>query len=119
MVKGNCLNYLGSNKFDIGGPRLSTSTSIPKAVKRVHEIFEKPTFMKEVNSGDIKQGALGNCWFIASLSAMANTEEGVKRVCVEYDTRKFTYPSADLAKRISLTWMFTLRDWYIWIRLFP
>ncbi|RYP47374.1 hypothetical protein DL768_006542 [Monosporascus sp. mg162] len=87
MVKGNCLNYLGSNKFDISGPRLSSSTAVPKAVKRVHEIFEKPTFMKDCSAGDVKQGALGNCWFIASLSALANVEGGIKRVCVEYDTK--------------------------------
>ncbi|RYP24399.1 hypothetical protein DL767_008607 [Monosporascus sp. MG133] len=87
MVKGNCLNYLGSNKFDISGPRLSSSTAVPKAVKRVHEIFEKPTFMKDCGAGDVKQGALGNCWFIASLSALANVEDGIKRVCVEYDTK--------------------------------
>lgn len=89
MIKGNCLNYLGSNKFDISGPRLSTSTSVPKAVKRVHEIFEKPTFMKDLGAGDVKQGALGDCWFIASLSALVNVEGGVKRVCVEYDTSEF------------------------------
>ncbi len=88
MDKGNCLNYLGSKKFDISGQRLSASASVPKAVKRVHEIFEKPVFMKVVSAGDVKQGALGNCWFVASLSALANVEDGLKRVCVEYDTRK-------------------------------
>lgn len=88
MVKGNCLNYLGSNKFDISAPRVSSSTAVPKAVKRVHEIFEKPTFMEDINGSDVKQGSLGNCWFIASLSALANVENGIKRICVEYDTRK-------------------------------
>ncbi|KAI0016291.1 hypothetical protein F4780DRAFT_760017 [Xylariomycetidae sp. FL0641] len=87
MGRGNCLNFLGSNKFNISNTRLSTTTSVPKAVKRVHEIFEKPTFMKEIDGGDVKQGALGNCWFVASLSALANVEAGIKRVCVEYDTR--------------------------------
>ncbi|KAI0006901.1 cysteine proteinase [Xylariaceae sp. FL0662B] len=86
-AKGHCLNYLGSNKFDLSSSRLSTSTSVPKAVKRVHEIFEKPTFMKNIDPGDVKQGALGDCWLIASLSALANVEDGVKRACVEYDTR--------------------------------
>jgi hypothetical protein len=89
MSKGNCLNYLGSSKFDMSNTRYSTTTSVPKAVKRVHEIFEKPTFLKDVDGADIKQGALGNCWYIASLSALANVEGAVKRVCVEYDTRKF------------------------------
>ncbi|KAI1500431.1 hypothetical protein F5X99DRAFT_239851 [Biscogniauxia marginata] len=87
MGKGNCLNYLGSNRFDISSTRFSTSTSVPKAVKRVHEIFEKPTFMKDINGADVKQGGLGDCWLIASLSALANVEDGIKRVCVEYDTR--------------------------------
>ncbi|OTA66533.1 cysteine proteinase [Hypoxylon sp. EC38] len=86
-LKGNCLNYLGSRKFDLCGSRISISTSVPKAVKRVHEIFEKPTFMKTIDAGDPKQGSLGNCWLIASLSALANVEDGIKRICVEYDTR--------------------------------
>ncbi|KAK6950230.1 hypothetical protein Daesc_008556 [Daldinia eschscholtzii] len=86
-LKGNCLNYLGSRKFDLSTSRLSTNTSVPKAVKRVHEIFEKPTFMKNISAGDVKQGSLGDCWLIASLSALANVEDGIKRMCVEYDTR--------------------------------
>ncbi len=88
MGKGNCLNYLGSSKFDMSNTRYSTTTSVPKAVKRVHEVFEKPTFLKDIDGADIKQGALGDCWYIASLSALANVEGAVKRVCVEYDTRK-------------------------------
>ncbi|KAI0429936.1 hypothetical protein F5Y09DRAFT_244210 [Xylaria sp. FL1042] len=87
MGKGNCLNYLGSSKFDMSNTRYSTTTSVPKAVKRVHEIFEKPTFLKDIDGADIKQGGLGDCWYIASLSALANVEGAVKRVCVEYDTR--------------------------------
>ncbi|KAI1422817.1 hypothetical protein F5Y12DRAFT_760731 [Xylaria sp. FL1777] len=87
MGKGNCLNYLGSSKFDMSNTRYSTTTSVPKAVKRVHEVFEKPTFLKDIDGADIKQGGLGDCWFIASLSALANVEGAVKRVCVEYDTR--------------------------------
>ncbi|KAI0393899.1 hypothetical protein F5Y17DRAFT_476293 [Xylariaceae sp. FL0594] len=87
MGKGNCLNYLGSSKFDMINTRYSTTTSVPKAVKRVHEIFEKPTFLKDVDGSDIKQGGLGDCWFIASLSALANVPGAVHKVCVEYDTR--------------------------------
>ncbi|KAI0527723.1 hypothetical protein F5B22DRAFT_640704 [Xylaria bambusicola] len=87
MGRGNCLNYLGSSKFDMLNTRYSTTTSVPKAVKRVHEIFEKPTFLKDIDGADIKQGGLGDCWYIAGLSALANVEDAVKRVCVEYDTR--------------------------------
>lgn len=36
--------------------------------------------------GDIKQGSLGNCWFVASLTGLANVPDGIQRICVEYDT---------------------------------
>ncbi|KAJ9129876.1 Calpain-D [Pleurostoma richardsiae] len=86
--KGHCLNSLGRREFDISmSNMLSPSANIPKAVKRVHEIFEKPTFMDKLLPSDIKQGNLGNCWFVASLTGLANVEEGIKRVCVEYDTK--------------------------------
>lgn len=62
--KGYCLNGLGNNKFEINGRAFSNPTSnVPKAVKRVHEIFEKPTFLKDkVSPADVKQGSLGDCW---------------------------------------------------------
>jgi hypothetical protein len=85
--RGNCLNSLGQQKFEINSSTLlSTSSSVPKAVKRVHEIFEKPTFMKDVSGGDVKQGNLGDCWIMAGLTALSNVDEGVKRLCVAYDT---------------------------------
>ena len=59
---------------------------MPKAVKRVHEIFEAPTFMENISPGDVKQGSLGDCWIMAGLTSMANLEEGIKRICVAYDT---------------------------------
>lgn len=65
----------------------NAKADVPKAVKRVHEIFEKPTFMKNPSGNDIKQGSLGNCWLIACLTALANVPGGLQRICVEYDTR--------------------------------
>lgn len=87
--KGYCLNGLGDSKFDISGRAFSNPTSnVPKAVKRVHEIFEKPTFLKEkISPADVKQGSLGDCWLMASLTALANMEVGIQRICVEYDTK--------------------------------
>ncbi|KAK3985233.1 calpain-D [Cladorrhinum sp. PSN332] len=88
MEKGHCLNSLGRTKFDISMSNLANpSSSIPKAVKRVHEIFEKPTFMANLSGSDVKQGCLGDCWLMASFSGLANVEDGIKRLCVEYDTR--------------------------------
>jgi hypothetical protein len=68
---------------------LSSSASVPKAVKRIHEIYENPTFMKEINAADVKQGSLGDCWIIATLSALANVENGIQRLCVAHNTSMF------------------------------
>lgn len=89
--RGHCLNSLGEQKFELNGTNLlSTTTSIPKAVKRVHEIYEKPTFLKNIDGGDVKQGGLGDCWIIAAMTALSNVEDGIKRACVAYDTSKFS-----------------------------
>ncbi|KAM7187529.1 calpain-D [Rhypophila sp. PSN 637] len=88
MEKGNCLNSLGKTKYDLSmSTLLNPSAVVPKAVKRVHEIFEKPTFMEKISGSDVKQGSLGDCWLMASFSGLANVQDGIKRICVEYDTR--------------------------------
>jgi len=89
--KGYCLNGLGDDRFEVSGRALMNPSSLgPKAVKRVHEIFNKPTFLKEkVTPADVKQGSLGDCWLMASLTALANMEEGIQRICVEYDTSQY------------------------------
>lgn len=86
--KGYCLNGLVERKFDIDGRAFTNpSSNAPKAVKRVHEIFDRPTFLKEkVSPADVKQGSLGDCWLMASLTALANMEVGLQRICVAYDT---------------------------------
>jgi len=86
MEKGHCLNSLGRTKFDLSATTNPDAT-VPKAVKRVHEIFEQPKFMDKVSGSDVKQGSLGDCWLIATFSGLANVEDGIKRICVEYDTK--------------------------------
>ncbi|KAJ4217446.1 hypothetical protein NW757_014633 [Fusarium falciforme] len=56
------------------------------AVKRVHEIFEQPTFMERIQGGDITQGNLSDCWLMTGLVALANIPTAVKRTCVSYST---------------------------------
>ncbi|PNY29789.1 Calpain-9 [Tolypocladium capitatum] len=86
--RGNCLNSLGSLKFELTKTTLLSSTaSVPKAVKRIHEIFDKPTFMQQIDGGDVKQGSIGDCWIMAALTAMANVQDGIKRTCVAYNTK--------------------------------
>ncbi|CAK7199147.1 hypothetical protein SEUCBS139899_001819 [Sporothrix eucalyptigena] len=88
MSKGDCLNSLGETTFDVSLKNMvRISASVPKAVKRVHEIFEKPTFMKTLSGSDVKQGSLGDCWFISCVSGLANVPGGLQRACVEYDTK--------------------------------
>lgn len=113
--KGNCLNSLGSTKFNICHSSLvNPSSNIPKAVKRVHEIYDKPVFMENILPGDIKQGNLGNCWFVASLTGLANVPDGIKRNCVEYDTSESASPSQ--AWSIELTCNLH-RNRHLWLRL--
>ncbi|CAN8096710.1 unnamed protein product [Discula destructiva] len=86
--KGHTLNSLTETTFDICHKTLlDPEARVPKAVKRVHDIFENPTFLGKILPGDIKQGILGDCWFVASLTGLANVPGGVKRICVEYDTK--------------------------------
>jgi hypothetical protein len=89
--KGYCLNGLVESKFEINGRAFANPTSnVPKAVKRIHEIFNNPTFLKgKVSPADVKQGSLGDCWLMASLTALANMEVGLQRICVEYDTGRW------------------------------
>ncbi|KAF4971254.1 hypothetical protein FSARC_1876 [Fusarium sarcochroum] len=87
LGKGHCLNSLGTQMFEPKSAFLSDSeASVPKAVKRVHEIFENPTFMKDVSGGDVKQGNIGDCWIMAGLTALANIPDGIRRICVAHDT---------------------------------
>jgi hypothetical protein len=65
---------------------VESEAAIPRAVKRVHEIFEDPVFMKNVRASDVMQGDLGNCWLMGSLTAMAGVEGGIQHTCAAYDT---------------------------------
>lgn len=88
MEKGHTLNSLGRTKFDLNmSTMMNPSAIVPKAVKRIHEIYEKPTFMANVSGNDVKQGSLGDCWLMASLSGLANVKDGIQRICVEHDTK--------------------------------
>lgn len=81
---------MGRREFDVSQSSLRNPTaSVPKAVKRIHEIYESPTFLKNVSGNDVKQGSLGDCWLMAALTSMAHVNDGIKRICVEYDSREW------------------------------
>ncbi|PHH55425.1 Calpain clp-1 [Ceratocystis fimbriata CBS 114723] len=85
---GNTLNSLGSDTFKVSSEaRRNHAIRGPKAVKRISEIFQNPTFLKKISIDQAKQGALGDCWAISALTGLACVEDAVKRLCVCYDTR--------------------------------
>ncbi|EEU38579.1 uncharacterized protein NECHADRAFT_88447 [Fusarium vanettenii 77-13-4] len=92
LEKGDCLNGLCEEKYDLSAVSLSSSEDkVPKAVKRVHELFEQPTFMERIQGGDITQGNLSDCWLMTGLVALANIPAAVKRTCVSYNTTVGVY----------------------------
>ncbi|KAF8909517.1 hypothetical protein BGZ58_005975, partial [Dissophora ornata] len=53
-------------------------------VKRVADLFRKPVFfLNGATPDDIKQGSVGDCWFLASLAAVSNISGLLEQVCVK------------------------------------
>ena len=50
--------------------------------KRASEIYENPVVFDDITPGDIKQGMLGDCYFLAVLSAMAEFPERIQALFV-------------------------------------
>ena len=50
--------------------------------RRPHEIFQGKfsLFSEGIDPGDIKQGCLGNCYFLSAISAMAEFPNQVKKI---------------------------------------
>ncbi|KAK3985038.1 putative calpain-1 catalytic subunit [Cladorrhinum sp. PSN332] len=64
----------------------------PRSVKRVGEIFDNPEFYVEgPTANDIRQGADGDCWFMAALCTLTNKPGLVKKVCVARDEKVGVY----------------------------
>lgn len=58
----------------------------PTDVKRVCDIFEKPTFFaRGASFDDIIQGSLGDCWLLAAFSILSCNDKLVKDICVIQD----------------------------------
>ncbi|KAF4957162.1 hypothetical protein FSARC_11371 [Fusarium sarcochroum] len=86
--KGHCLNGLGEQTFDLDQQTSAEcKDEVPRAAKRVYEIFQRPTFMNNISGGDVKQGNLGDCWFVAALTALANVKGGIEKLCVAYNAK--------------------------------
>ena len=56
------------------------------SVKRVDKIFEDPEFYEDGASvEDVRQGQVGDCWFLAAITALSGKAKLIERVCVERD----------------------------------
>ncbi|KAK4168859.1 calcium-dependent cysteine-type endopeptidase [Cladorrhinum sp. PSN259] len=64
----------------------------PRSVKRVGDIFDDPKFYIEgPTANDIRQGADGDCWFMAALCTLTNKRGLVEKVCVARDEKIGVY----------------------------
>ncbi|KAI4173802.1 MAG: hypothetical protein LQ346_008352, partial [Caloplaca aetnensis] len=74
---------------DIAGEHAAS----PGAKANLHQdIFEKPQFSPEgLTASEARQGKLGNCWFISSVSTLINSEDLLMKVCVARDEKVGVY----------------------------
>ncbi|CAH0002023.1 unnamed protein product [Clonostachys byssicola] len=62
------------------------TTYRPRAVHRVDWIFENPQFTVDgFSSSDIKQGAVGDCWWLAGVANIAHRRDLMDKICVARD----------------------------------
>ncbi|KAG8742060.1 hypothetical protein FRC12_015450, partial [Ceratobasidium sp. 428] len=66
--------------------------SYPSDVMRVTQIFHQPRFFIDgANSSDVAQGYIGDCWFMAAISAVSAMEGLIDRICVARDEEVGVY----------------------------
>lgn len=69
-------------------------TSSGKDVQRVTEIFDKPVFFPQggaANSTAIKQGSLGDCYFLSALATVSGLPGLMEKICVARDEEVGVY----------------------------
>lgn len=78
-----CLNGLRQKGEGIAG------VAAPGTVRRVEDVYDAPRFVVDgISAADIKQGAMGDCWFLAALATIANVPHLLDSICVARDERK-------------------------------
>ncbi|CAI5478211.1 unnamed protein product [Closterium sp. Yama58-4] len=78
-----CLN--GLRQGEEGAPR-------PAAAKRVGDLYDEPLFIVDgIRAGDIKQGGVGDCWFLAPVATIANMPTLLESICVARDEQVGVY----------------------------
>ncbi|KAK3314617.1 hypothetical protein B0H66DRAFT_481253 [Apodospora peruviana] len=86
----NCLQGLVRGEFDDDSSTVPDPT--PRSVHRVDWIFEDPQFTKDgFSSSDIKQGCIGDCWWVAAVATIANRKDLMNKICVARDEEVGVY----------------------------
>ena len=86
-VDANALSKIigGGDDYHRGGVS-SGDSYYPGAIHRVDWIFEDPKFtVSGYSSSDIKQGANGDCWWLAAVATIAHRKDLMEKVCVAKD----------------------------------
>ncbi|EPE07696.1 calpain family cysteine protease [Ophiostoma piceae UAMH 11346] len=86
----NCLRGLVRRRTADGGDDNNEGLMpfhTPRSVHRVDWIYEKPVFTVDggFSASDIRQGRLGDCWWIASVATIAHRTDLMERICVARD----------------------------------
>lgn len=62
------------------------------ALNRSKDIFESPKFYIDgINANDVRQGYVGDCWFLAAITALSGKPELLEKVCVARDEKVGVY----------------------------
>lgn len=73
-------------------PSRSGSRTLPKSVHRLDWIFENPKFTVDgFSSSDIKQGGVGDCWWLAAVGNIAHRRDLMDKICVAQDVECGVY----------------------------
>ncbi|KAF4336333.1 hypothetical protein FBEOM_9786 [Fusarium beomiforme] len=79
-------NKNNRQKCMLNGRDYGSRYSRPGSVHRIPWIFENPQFtVGGFSSTDIKQGAGGDCWWLAALATIAHRKDLMKKICVAKD----------------------------------
>ena len=89
----NCLKGLVRPEATDGDDNVSVvAESRPGSVHRVDWIFDNPQFTRDgYSSSDIKQGCIGDCWWVAAVATIANRRDLMNKICVARDEQAGVY----------------------------
>ena len=81
----------------------SFTESTGQDVQRVTEIFDEPHFYPPggaANSNSIRQGKLGDCWFLSALATVSSFPDLIEKICVAVSC--ITLTSVTISHRLSI-----------------